>query len=238
MESPARSTPVLSASARAGIVLWAVQVLYVPIELAAAAWSTAPYSLAHNTISDLGAVTCTSIPYHSQHVPVCSPAHVAVNGAFILFGAAMAVGAVLLRPQLPTGAMMTAAVALWVMTGLSSIGTGLTPLDQLLTLHVIVSLPGIVLSGVAMALTGAVLARSWDPRWWRLVAIGALSLVSGVVLLVRLEVQWGGLIERFALWPSFAACTVVALAALRRAGERGRPGPRQRGAARRRDIAS
>lgn len=205
----------------ATICLWALysggaQLLYVPIELIGASLSTAQYSLLHNTISDLGATTCTTIPYPSQGVLVCSPAHILINGSTVLFGLAMTVGAFLLRPWLPRGATMTTAVVLWSIVGVSSVGAGLTPLDQMINLHALVATPGIVLSGVAMVLTGIALARTWrSPVWWWLVAAGAISTAAGTLLLVRLEVQWGGLIERVALWPSFAACALVAFAVLR-----------------------
>lgn len=200
---------------RLGAALWLAQPLYLVVELIAAAVSMAPYSLLHRTISDLGATTCTTIGYPSQDVAVCSPAHLVANASFVLFGLAMAVGALLLRPWLPRSRLTTAALALWVVAGLSSIGSGLTPLDQLLELHVLVSTPGIVLSGVATALTGVVL-RSWARHWWWLVLAGTVSALAGALMVVRLEVQWGGLIERMALWPSFAVCAVVALAVLRR----------------------
>ncbi|WP_147917453.1 DUF998 domain-containing protein [Ruania zhangjianzhongii] len=201
--------------ARLSAALWLAQPVYLVVELIAAALATAPYTLLHHTISDLGATTCTTIAYPSQDVPVCSPAHLAVNASFVLFGVAMAVGALLLRPWLPRSGLTTAAVVLWVVAGASSIGSGLTPLDQLLELHALVSTPGIVVSGAAMALTGSALARSSGRSWWWLVAAGAISTMAGVLMVVRLEVQWGGLIERIALWPSFAACAVVALAVLR-----------------------
>ncbi|HLS62053.1 MAG TPA: DUF998 domain-containing protein [Ruania sp.] len=207
-----------SAGVRAAAVAWLLQPLYLLIELVAAAVNTAPYSLWHNTISDLGATTCTRIDYQSAQVPVCSPAHLVVNGSFVLFGAAMAVAAVLLRPHLPRGRLVTAAVVCWVVAGASSVGSGLTPLDRALELHALVSAPGIVLSGVAMVLTGWALARAWSSRWWALVAAGVLSTAAGLLMLVRLEVQWGGLVERIALWPSYFACAAVALALLHRTG--------------------
>lgn len=202
-----------------GAACWLAQPVYLVVELVAAAMSTAPYSLLHRTISDLGATTCTTIGYPSQGVPVCSPANLAVNGSFVLFGLAMVAGAVLLRSRLPEGGLTSAAVVAWVVAGLSSVGSGLTPLDQLLELHALVSAPGIAVSGVAVLLTAVVLARSWSRSWWVAVVLGAVSTAAGVLMLVRLEVQWGGLIERVALWPSFAVCAVVALAVLRRRGQ-------------------
>lgn len=213
-------TSSLRTGPRLGLICWAVQPLYLAVELIAAAVSRAPYSLLHNTISDLGATTCTTVSYPSQEVPVCSPANVAVNASFVLFGLSMAAGAVLLRSRFPRGGLSTAAIATWVTAGLSSVGSGLIPLDQRLELHALVSAPGIVLSGAAVILMGVTLARSWSRAWWIATAVGALSAAAGL-LLIRLEVQWGGLIERVALWPSFAACLAVAMAIHRRVATAG-----------------
>lgn len=213
--STAPAAPI-STKARLGAALWLVQPAYLLLELIAAAMSTAPYSLLHNTISDLGATTCTTIAYPGQDVPVCSPAHLAVNASFVLFGLAMAAGAVLLRSRLPRGRLITTAVVVWVVAGLSSVGSGLTPLDQLMEAHILLSTPGIVCSGVAIVLTGPALAWQWSRRWWPAVLLGAICTAAGLLMFVRLEVQWGGLIERIALWPSFGVCALVAVAVLRR----------------------
>lgn len=205
-----------SRALRIGLTLWLAQPVYLLVELLATGLSRAPYSLLHNTISDLGATTCTTIPYPAEDVPVCSPLHTVVNASFVVFGLAMAVGAVLLRRVLPRGRTTTAAVVAWVIAGASSIGSGLTPLDQMLTLHALVSAPGIVLSGAAMVLTGAAVIRSRRSGAWWLIVMGALSAAAGLLMLVRLEVQWGGLIERLALWPSFVACAFIALEVVRR----------------------
>ena len=223
MTTPIESDSRTSARTRLGAVLWLLQPAYLLVELVAAALSTAPYSLLHNTISDLGAITCTTIGYPSQDVPVCSPAHLTVNASFVLFGLAMAAGAVLLRPRLPQGKLSTAAVVTWMVAGLSSIGSGLTPLDQLMEAHILVSTPGIVVSGVAILLTGMALSREWSRRWWPAVLVGAICTAAGLLMFVRLEVQWGGLIERIALWPSFLACALVALAVLWRGGQPRQP---------------
>lgn len=197
-----------------GVVLWLVQPLSIVVELVAAALSRAPYSLRDNTISDLGATTCTTIPYPAQDVAVCSPAHALVNGSFVVLGLAMAVGALLLRSRLP-GRPATAATVVWVVAGLSSVGSGLTPLDRQLELHALVSVPAILLCGVATALTGVSLAAA-DRRWHGLTAAGVVSVCCGALMLVRLEVADGGLLERAALWPSFLALALVAVHLARR----------------------
>jgi hypothetical membrane protein len=203
----------------AGAALWLTAPLALVAELVAAQRSQAPYSLLHNTISDLGATTCTTIPYPSEDVAVCSPAHALVNGSFVLLGLAMALGALLLHRNLRSRApsrrrTATAATVVWVVCGVSTVGAGLTPLDRALEAHALVSVPAIVVCGAAMALTGAALTRQ-DPRWRLLTVLGVLAAVVGLVMVLRLEVRWGGLLERLALWPSYAAMPVVAWHLLR-----------------------
>ncbi|MEZ0163460.1 DUF998 domain-containing protein [Kineococcus sp. LSe6-4] len=196
---------------RLGLLLWIVQVLYLPVELTAAALVQAPYSLLDNTISDLGAVGCTTVAYPAGPVPVCSPAHDVVNGAFVVFGAALAAGAVLLRPFLFTGRAGRAATVAWVVAGAGQAGAGLVPLDVDLAVHTAVSTPGIVATGLATVLTARSTAvRRW-PRWRAVLLVaGTVSLVSGLVVVVRLDTSWGGLLERVSLWPSFVLLPVVA----------------------------
>ncbi|QSF59073.1 DUF998 domain-containing protein [Nocardioides sp. zg-1228] len=183
-------------------------------ELIAAAAATAPYSLLDNTISDLGATTCTTIAYPYGDVPVCSPLHPLVNGAFIVFGLLLAIGAVLLRGWLPKGAAATTSVGLWVITGLSSVATGLVPLDQDLDLHSLVALPAFVAQSLALLVIAYVLRHRRGVSGSALVA-GAVSLVGLVAFLARTgSAELGGLFERLAFWPGYLWLPVLAVVVL------------------------
>lgn len=171
-----------SALATWAALLWLVQPVSIVIEFVAAAFVAAPYSFVDNTISDLGAVSCTSIAYSSQPVPVCSPAHALLNGGFVVLGTALA--------------------------------TGFVPLDIDLQLHALVSVPAIVLQPVALALHAAVYARH-ERRWWALVAIAGLIAAESVWFILRLEVRYGGLLERIAIWPVLVALPLLAIQGLR-----------------------
>lgn len=205
---------------RLGLILWAVQPLYLVVEAVAAALARAPYSLLHNTISDLGATTCTEIPYPAQDVAVCSPAHAAVNASFVVFGLTVALGSVLLHPALPRRRSASAAIWCWVLAGLSTVGAGLTPVDRALDLHALVSMPGIVVTGLATMFSGIALTDR-RKRWHWLTAMGVVAAVSGAVMLVRLEVDWGGLLERVAVWPAALVPALVAAALWRAPREPG-----------------
>jgi hypothetical membrane protein len=200
---------------RVGALMWLVQPLYIVCELIAAAASTAPYSLLDNTISDLGATTCTTIAYPYGDVPVCSPLNLLANGAVVAFGLLLAVGAVLLRGWFPRGAAATTAVVLWVVTGLSSIAAGLVPLDRDLELHALVALPAFVTQFLALFVTAYVLRHRRGPSRAALLA-GTISLAGLVVFLARTgSAELGGLFERLALWPGYLWMPVLAVVVLR-----------------------
>src|SRR5699024_5528422 len=167
---------------RVGAVMLAIQPLYILAELLAAGAVTAPHSLLHNTISDLGATTCTTIDYTVGAVDVCSPWHLVINGAFIVFGALLAVGIYLVRDWFQPARMGTAAVVLWIVSGLSSIGTGLMPLEQALEIHALVSLPVIIAQPLALILSGVVLGKRCGIASCAFVA-GAVSVVATIIFL-------------------------------------------------------
>lgn len=196
---------------------WLAQPLYIVTELLAAGESRVPYSLVDQTISDLGATTCTSIDYPYGPVAVCSPWHLLVNGGLVLFGALLALGAVLLRPVLPRRRLALAATVAWVVAGLSSVATGLVPLDRDLTLHALVALPALLAQPTALRLLAGSLGRA-TPRTARLTALVGLASVVGLVafLVTSTSPRLGGLWERLAFWPTYLWLPVVAVVRLGR----------------------
>lgn len=203
-------------SGRIGVLLWIVQPLYLLTEVMTAAKVTVDYTFAHNTISDLGATTCTSIEYPEGPVPVCSPWHALMNGSFIVFSLFLVLGAVLIRRWLPSGPLATTSVVLWIISGLSSIGTGLVPLDKDIELHVLVSLPVFVAQPFALVTLGLALRRHHRALAWPTLAVGALSLAGTSIFFARVEgSDFSGLLERLALWPGYLWLPIVAIAVMR-----------------------
>ena len=192
---------------RLGIDAWLVQPLYVVVELLVAAAASATYSLRDDTISALGQLTCG--PGHSSATEaVCSPAHLVLNAAFVLFGTLRVVAAVLLRPSLAAGWTRAAATALWVVSGLSSAAVGLAPVDQHPELHALVATPVFVLQPLAVLASADALRRTRDaaPSWVVTsgYAVGALTLLASIAFGVALEAEvWVGGLERLALWPAY-----------------------------------
>jgi hypothetical protein len=194
---------------------WLVQPAYLVAELLAAAGASAAYSLRDDTISALGMLTCA--PGHAGSlVDVCSPWHVGMNTAFVVFGLLRAAGAVLLRPVLGAGTWAGVAVSLWVASALAAAAVGLVPVDQQPGWHVVAALPVFVLQPLAVLATGEALRRSGAVS----LTVARSGLVVGAVTLAAAAgfglhlggPTWVGGLERLALWPAYPWLAVVALA--------------------------
>lgn len=193
-------------SARIGAVAW----MLVPLSLVAeavavaATWvdGSAPHDLARNVISDLGAVSCTVIPYPYGDVPVCSPASGMLNIAFVVTGLFMMVGAVLASRLLRPGRSRVAAAVLWVIVGLACVGSAV-PLDVDLALHTLLSLP-MVLQGPAVWFTADAL-RERAPRLAGLGRIVAVLAIVGSVMMLAVSMSgwYIGLWQRLSVWPGY-----------------------------------
>lgn len=203
---------------RLGAWLWLVRPAYILIELVVAAGVSGAYhySFADNTISDLGVVRCASLVQSIVERPACSPRHEFMNSAFIVFGACLAVGALLQRERFGAGGRATAATALLVVSGLSSIGTGLAPLDQGADLHYVVSLPVFVGQPLAFLLLGSLMWRERRVPAAALVTVGVVTAFAALGFAVTGDMEHGrGVLERLALWPAFAALAALGADALR-----------------------
>lgn len=178
-----------SLAARLGALALLIRPTYIATEFVTAAATTGGYSFFADSISKLGEVGCAAA--------YCSPRHEVMNGSFIAYGALLAGGAALsARTMGPT------ATGLLVVSGLSSIATGLAPLDQDATLHAIAATPLFVAQPIALLALGHRLKHS-HPRLARtLAATGVVTAAAAVGFIVSGEESAisGGL-ERLALWP-------------------------------------
>ncbi len=177
-----------SAATRWGAMALLVRPAYIGCEFIVAAATRGGYSFLSDSVSRLGEVGCGAA--------YCSPRHGVMNGSFMTFGALLAGGAVLLAR--PLGLVVT---GLLVVSGLSSIGTGLAPLDQDATLHAIAATPLFVAQPIALIVLGARL-RDDHPRLARaLLATGAITAAAAVSFVVSGGGPVSGGLERLALWP-------------------------------------
>lgn len=197
--------------------MWTLQPLYVVAELIVSRHTSADYSLADSTISDLGNTACRTI----RGDVLCSDWHAGMNVAFIWFGLTLLLGALLLGRRVLPGPAGRAAVVLWCVSGLGSIAVGLTPVNENGTLHGLVAVPIFLAQPLALLLMG----RSLRSR--STVAVAGLSFVGVLgfaAVLLGDATSYVGAFERLALWPGYLWVAVIALAVTGQASGRTTPG--------------
>jgi hypothetical membrane protein len=183
---------------QAGALALMVRPLYIATEVVVAAATRGGYSFVADSVSRLGEVGCAAA--------YCSPRHDLMNGSFVGFGLLLAGGALLLaRPLGPWAA------GLLVVSGLSSVATGLAPLDQDATLHAMAAGPLFVAQPIALIVLGVRL-RERRPRLARILrGTGAVTAVAAVGFVLSGEGSAGaGALERLALWPVLLGVAAVA----------------------------
>lgn len=177
-----------------GSVFWILSIQYFIVQVvAAAAWSR-PYSLAHNTISDLGNSACG--PYRQMFV--CSPSHGFMNLSFVVLGITMIAGSLLIYRELRRAVAGFAAMCL---AGLGTIMVGLFPENTVSGLHAAGAALPFLVGNVALILFGYSLKM---PRALRLytLASGALALTALILFLTRSYLGLGiGGMERLVAYP-------------------------------------
>lgn len=192
-----------------GAVLLLLRPAYVVLELVVAAATTGDYRLGRDTVSDLGALTCDP--------RFCSPWHDLMNATFVGTGLLLALGALLLAPRLGS-----VATALLVVAGLSSVATGLAPVDQDAGLHFLAASPLFVAQPAALLLLGIRLRRPHPRLAPALLVTGVVT--AGAAAAFVLGAPAAGAFERVALWPVIGALAAVAwvLGITRRSDRAGR----------------
>ena len=165
-----------------------VRPAHIATEFVVAAATTGGYSFLADSVSRLGEVGCSAA--------FCSPRHELMNGSFMGFGALLAGGAVLLAR--PLGPWVT---GLLLVSGLSSVATGLAPLDQDVTLHAIAAAPLFIAQPIALILLGARLRNDRPRLAWALLTTGAVTSAAAVSFVLSGDGPTSGALERLALWP-------------------------------------
>ena len=177
-----------SALERWGALALLVRPAYIATEFVVASATKGGYSFLGDSVSRLGEIGCSAA--------YCSPRHQVMNGSFMTFGVLLAGGAALLsRPLGPWTA------GLLVVSGLSSVATGLAPLDQNGALHAIAATPLFVAQPIALVVLG-VRVRDDQPHLARaLLATGAVTAAAAVAFILSGDSPVSGGLERLALWP-------------------------------------
>jgi hypothetical membrane protein len=190
--SPKNWLPLAAAVLLLDAVQWVVSEA-----VAAAAWTSPPYSYATNYISDLGVPDCGT---HYQGRTICSPDHALMNTSFIVQGALFATGVVLLAATLLTGRARRVVIALaaahavgFLLVGLfhgSPDGPGYS-----LALH-LGGASVAILSANTIAILAGSLRSLQLPYAYRVfsIAVGALGLLSEAF--VGASASTAGIFER------------------------------------------
>ncbi|MEV0481375.1 DUF998 domain-containing protein [Streptomyces sp. NPDC050508] len=195
------------------LVLNAVQWV-VSEAVAAAAWTSPPYSYATNYISDLGVPKCGT---HYQGRTICSPDHALMNTSFIVQGILFATGVVLLAATLLSGRARRVVIAL---AGAHAVGFLLVGLfhgspdgpGYSLALHVAGASIAILCANTIVILAGSLKSLQL-PRAYRVfsIAVGALGLLSEAF--VGVSASTAGIFERGGVysWLLWSVVTGVSL---------------------------
>lgn len=158
----------------AGAVCWVLTAVFFAGQAVAQIASRAPYSLAHNEISDLGSTTCGPISVFGYHAYTCSPLHVVMNAAFIALGVLTMLGVAGTYRAWPRRRLTITGLALLSLAGVGAVVAGLAPENVNPGLHVIASVAGILGGQIAIVLLGLAV---WRSRRW----VGIFSIALGVV---------------------------------------------------------
>jgi len=189
-----------------------VRPAHIATEFVVAAATTGGYSFADNTVSELGVIGCT--------VQYCSPEHALMNAAFIGFGVLLVVGSLLLTHNLGPWV-----AGLLVISGLSSIATGLAPLDQNTALHSLFATPLFIAQPASLA---ALAFQSWRVRpvpACILLATGIVTAFAALAFVLNGDRSGTGTLERLALWPVLIVLAGVGWTHLRLGRRTGPPAP-------------
>jgi hypothetical membrane protein len=185
-----------------GPAIWILSAFYFLAQVVVAWVWNPPYSLVHNTISDLGNTACG--PYGNAYV--CSPRHTLMNIAFILLGVVMASGSWLIYQEFTNkeGAERVAAFIGFTLMAIAGVGVllvGVFPENTVGTAHKVGAGLGIGAGNIGIFILGLVLALPEGMRRYMLL-FSATSLTALVCFAGHRYFGIGpGTMERVAAYP-------------------------------------
>jgi hypothetical membrane protein len=193
----------------AGSLLWILSVQYFIVQILVAGAYDGQFSLAHNTISDLGNTACAM--YGDRFV--CSPWHILMNGSFILLGLTQLLGAAMFyfsnksrRNLIGFGFLMLA--------GIGTIIVGLYPENAPGPMHAFGAALPFVLGNIAMLVLSA---RAGFPTWMRYYSLlsGSIGLTALILFMTKnyLGIGLGGM-ERVVAYPQTIWMIIVGISYL------------------------
>lgn len=196
---------ILRSYRKLGPVLYVAGLQYFAVQLLVALrWSPA-YSISRDTISDLGNTACGT--WNGRYV--CSPLHALMNWSFIVLGATMMAGSVLIFRRFARGRMAAAGFAAMTASGFGVVMVGLFPENSVPVLHGLGTAIPFVLGNIALFALAVALEMT--------VLMRAYSLLSGAVALLGLAAYASshflglgeGGIERVVAYPQTICLAVI-----------------------------
>jgi len=179
-----RRGPLVHRSVRHGaIVIAAGAFQFVIANIVTQIGYGSSYSLSGNYISDLGAVHCGLFDGSGSYAGhyACSPWHDVFNVSIVLMGLLLILGVFLIQTAFPRRRSRTIGLGLLALSGIGSIGVGLSPEDVNITIHSLSASLAFLTGGLALLVLGFAMLR--DTRWD---GFRAFSLLCGLVSLVAL----------------------------------------------------
>ena len=178
------------------------------------------YNLAHNYISDLGAVNCGT--FAGRYI--CSPWHIVFDAATVVFGLLLILGTLLVVTAFPARSTRTIGLGLLVISSIGAIGVGLSPEDVNLAVHTASATTAFAAGNIAIIVLGIAMFR--DTRWSGYRAFSVICGLVGFVALILLATgafkiagffsDWGaGGIERTIVAPVLLWAILVSVHLLR-----------------------
>jgi hypothetical membrane protein len=180
-----------------GPAFWILSIQYFITQwVVAHRWAT-PFSLSHNTISDLGNTACG--PYGGRFV--CSPLHDWMNASFIIFGLTMVIGAALIYHEFKRSRATRIGFSFMAAAGVGTLLVGLFPENTVSGLHILGAALPFFIGNVGMVILG----RSLElPKAFKIYTIfsGLFALIALAFLLTGhyLGLDIGGM-ERLTAYP-------------------------------------
>jgi hypothetical membrane protein len=163
-----------------GPTFWLISLQYFITQIVVAAAWPRPYSWSHNAISDLGNTACGN--FHDRYA--CSPLHNWMNASFIVLGATMIAGSLLIYQEFRKNRATAAGFSFMALAGLGTILVGLFPENAGHGLHRIGALLPFLLGNIALILFAAEL--NLPPR------LRLYTLLSGIVALIAAPLLYTG----------------------------------------------
>jgi hypothetical membrane protein len=180
-----------------GPLLWILSIQYYVIQLIVALDWRLPYSLKHNTISDLGNTACRT--YNDSFV--CSPLHNLMNGSFVLLGLTMTVGSLLIQSSLTKTKRQKIGIRFMILAGIGTILVGLLPENTVASLHILGAALPFIFGNLAIILLGIELPLSKPLKYYSIIS-GIVALLAVILFITHFYLGIGrGGMERIVAYP-------------------------------------